>query len=264
MKPIFVCWNPKSPIGNNIAKGLGAEFISRGDDTRARKGQHIINWGCGYDKEVFSTAARIGAKIINKPDAIANAVNKITTFQILERNNIPIPRWTTDAREAQQWIADGVVVYARSKVEGKQGEGLHLYNAKGRRENPTFAELTGFRLFTERFPENWEFKVHVINGKVNHVIRVDRDEDFEQNPFVRNHNEGWTFYDEHKKLAPQIQKMAVAGVAALGLDFGVCDVGVGRKPGQAVIYEINTAPGGMPEDAALYVKAFRKEFGVGK
>lgn len=262
MKPFVFAYNRHSKSAKMLAKELNAvlSYPNKGDAPLER--QPVINWGSSFEAPWLW---QVG-KILNHPNAVKKAVNKLSTFKALERAGIEcLPEYTKDPIVALQWINNRDVVYCRELLTGRKGEGLDVYDLNNQKNRkPNVMDLERFKLFTKGFKSHWEFKVHVINGKVDHVIRVGRDEDFAQNPYVRNHNNGWTFYDEGRDIHPDIKAVCVAGVAALGLDFGIVDIGVGKGLGEMCIYEINTAPGGETGDAKFYANAFKKEYGIQK
>jgi len=260
MKPFIFCWNRHSASGKMLAKALKADFGHPESMKAPKVDQPVINWGSSFTPPWHWQTKTY----LNKPEAVGRAVNKLKTFRALQKAGVPTLEFTTSAREALDWINGGVVVYARERLTGKQGEGLHVYDLKNRPEKVTIDSLEKYKVFTKRFHSFYEFKLHVMNGKVDHVIRVSRDTDYENDPYVRNHNNGWTFYDEDRKLAPEIYDAATAAIRALGLDFGVVDMGVAKEQRKCCVYEVNTAPGGMHADILLYVKALKREFGIKK
>jgi D-alanine-D-alanine ligase-like ATP-grasp enzyme len=60
---------------------------------------------------------------------------------------------------------------------------------------------------------------------------------------IRNHDNGFIF--ARSEVAPPrcILDYSLAAVSALGLDFGAVDLGYNVKREEAVVYEVNTAPG---------------------
>lgn len=260
MRPFVFSWSRLSKSAKMLKEVLKADFSYPDKGTAPKAGQVVINWGSSYEPP---WAWQVG-RYINKPSAVRNAVNKLRTFKLLQQQGLPIPQFTTSIIDGLRWIREGGVVYARTLLTAKRGDGCEVYHLKKRPQEVTMEDLEDVKLFTKGFVSTWEFKVHIINGKVDHVIRVSKDEDYLQDPYIRNHDNGWTFYDEKRDLHPEIKRVCVASVAALGLDFGVVDIGVGKGNGEMCIYEVNTAPGGEMEDARMYARAICKEFGVQK
>lgn len=115
-----------------------------------------------------------------------------------------------------------------------------------------------------------EYRFHVVNGKVltaahkNHVL----DFDTEEQKLIRSYNNGWTFKTLGSNFIASwrwwepASELSVAAVRALGYDFGAVDIGitedVGSTKGSVYVIEINSAPGLIPEHAALYAEEFSK------
>jgi hypothetical protein len=268
MQPMVFGWRPKSKSAIKIAAALGAEFTHRDSDYEGKRGQVCINWGAGWNAPQHGSA-----RIINRPEAIARAVNKLDTFRILNAAKVPTPEWTTDPIRAWRWISQGHTIFGRQELEAKAGKGIILLSNKPFRADQVGAQVKGVddilrhhcQAYTKKFDAKWEFKIHVAFGQVRWIweIAEDKADWSDQDGLIRNYDNGYYFRYASRALQAKLKKVVFTNcenaIKALGLDFGVCDIGVAKNGKDMVIYEINTAPAVDEYDASLYAKMFRRE-----
>lgn len=207
----------------------------------------FINWGNG--------AGTLAASI-NPYSVVSAAGNKLSTFRALEgKDGIRIPDFTTDRAVATAWIGDGAGVVCRTKLRGHSGDGIVLAN--------TAEEMVAAPLYTKYIKKQDEYRVHVAFGEVIDIQakrkRRDVPPDFATNYKVRNHHTGWVYCRENLNPPDGIGPMAVATVAALGLDFGAVDIIYNAKRNENYVLEVNTAPGLTGTTVTKYADAFARE-----
>lgn len=192
----------------------------------------LINWGC-------SSIAPHNYRVINRPEKVYTATNKIKTFQQLRLNNIPIPMYFTDIGGATDAHRSGSTVYARHLTRSNSGKGIEVC------EPGTF--IPNAPLYTIGIPCKREYRVHVFQGQViDLVAKCKRNGDTETGDYIRNHSMGYIFV-RHGITIPdgvrsQLSSLAISAVSALGLDFGAVDI-IRSMDNQLYVLEINTAPG---------------------
>ena len=75
----------------------------------------LINWGRhGFD----------GYNVINLPQAVSWARNKLESFKHFTQFKVPTVEWTTDRITAAQWINQKAPVYLRHTITGQGGAGI--------------------------------------------------------------------------------------------------------------------------------------------
>jgi glutathione synthase/RimK-type ligase-like ATP-grasp enzyme len=231
-----------SGTADSLADAVNGKLLKL-EDSKYRKqpGQLLINWG---NSHAFREAIDL-----NQPAAVAVATSKTRTFDALERGGIPIPDWTTDANQAQQWLETGKIL-GRDKDTGSGGEGITIYK-KGE-------EIKPHKFYVKYFKKNREFRIHVFKGKVIFVQEKLKKKGVENvNKYIRSHDRGWCFAFNHLVENPATQGVELVGlssVAALGLDFGAVDLGWHRESG-IVVFEVNTAPGLEETSLRAYANA---------
>lgn len=239
----------KSAGGLDVKKALGCQQIRHTESTfKGSPDKVVINWGCGSQlpKEVLK------CNIINKPEAIYNAIDKREFLRLCTDAGVRTVPWTLTRREGSLWITQGAIVYCRTRLEGRQGQGIVIATHS--------QELVEARLYTKGISCDREYRVHVCDGEVIAVHRKVQDGETPENTnthAIRNTENGWVF--RRVTIYPKdITTQAIPAIKAAGLDFGVVDVLYDGT--QAYVLEANTAPGidTMEWTCEQYAKALKK------
>lgn len=206
----------------------------------------LINWGSGNPQ--FNTT---GINIINRPEAVRMASNKLSAFRKMQESGVNLPGFTASRDEALGWIGEGRTVMARTLLSAHSGRGIVVAR--------TSEELPYAPLYTRYFSKTKEMRVHVFQGRVIDYVekkaKLDRDP-ATYNRYIRNTVNGWIFSREGVTQNPKVVEQAVRAVQALGLDFGAVDVLWNDK--KAVVLEVNTAPGLCGTTLVRYTEAIRQ------
>jgi len=230
-------------LGNRagILRATPKQVAKYGDFT------HIINWG--------NSERRFNCEYINIPEAVGNAANKLRTAQCLGARGISQAPYTTSRDAAQNWNDKGEVVVVRNKLNGHSGQGIVIL------DSPTWVPEAP--LYTKYIKKAEEYRVHVFNGEVIDIQMKRRRLDVPDekvNWQVRNHDNGWVFTRDGISAPDCVIHSAVESVAALRLDFGAVDIGYNIHRGEAVVFEVNTAPGLEGTTLEKYYEALLKLF----
>lgn len=212
----------------------------------------LINWGASSIKRAV-TAYRV----INEPEAIRLAANKLKTFRKLAENgDINIPEFTENPYTAVEWFDAGQTVVARHTLTGHSGEGISIANA-GKEIPEGFIDAP---LYTKYIRKKQEYRVHVCNGEAFFIQRKARSKDVadaDVNWQIRNHANGFIF--AHKDLGDlpfELEEQAVLAVDQLGLDFGAVDIVFDLDKKRPTVLEVNTACGIEGTTLEKYVEQF--------
>src|SRR5574342_560405 len=113
--------NKASESANALKESLNIRKIKK-ENSKFKGGANklVINWGSSAPPE-----AVLACNVLNHPDAVRKAVNKLQAFQILSEE-VDIPEWTESQQEASKWLAEGCTVVVRTVVNGHGGEGIVL------------------------------------------------------------------------------------------------------------------------------------------
>lgn len=210
----------------------------------------LINWGhAGTLPENVANAGRI----INRPQAVRAAANKLLCFELLSQAGVRVVPHTVDPTVAAGW---GSKVVVRHTLNGHSGEGIEIV------ENGL--DIPAAPCYTEYIVKETEWRVHVLGGEVIDCARKIRDPNYtgEINWAIRNRAGGFIFARNSGEPSDDVLEQAINAVRASGLDFGAVDVMVNketrRRPNaEAFVLEINTAPGIMGTTAERYAEAMR-------
>lgn len=216
---------------NRIAPGTKPSYVST-----------IINWG-------NSNPGFTAYRIINKPEAVKVAANKLSTLQALKKAGIPVPDFTTEYLVAKSWQERGYRVVLRHKVSSHSGNGIEIAYPE--------SDLKYAPLYTKYTKKDKEFRVHVVDGKViDFCEKRKRISDEPVDPLIRSHQNGWVFCRVDVYLTDRMRQVCIQAVKALGLDFGAVDF-ITRDDKMWVL-EVNTAPGICKTSLKAYADAFRR------
>lgn len=229
-----------------LSKALGAKRIKHNSTTfigRARK--TVINWGCSeLPDEVMK------CQILNHPDAVRLAANKLHTFNALEAAGVSIPPFTTHRDKTANWTT----IVERHVLNGNSGEGIVICEEGD--------ELGDAPLYTKYIPKKNEYRIHVFNGEVIDTQRKARVKDVadeDVNWKIRNMDNGFIFArNEDHNIPYGVCLEAHKAVLGLGLHFGAVDVIYNEKEHKAYVLEVNTAPGLSGTTLEKYVEAFNE------
>ena len=226
---------------------------------KGNKAHTVINWGSSVALPDHCNKGRV----INTPDAVAKAANKLTFFthcSTLGDESPRIPAWTTNKAEVAQWLADGRTAFARKVLNGNSGEGIVDVI-----DTSVLDTVPDGTLFTMYVPKKLEWRIHVAFGKAFDVQRkaartTNTVEGFTPNWRVRNFANGFVFERNGSgKPHADVIDQAVKATVGLGLDFGAVDVIWNEKHKQAFVLEVNTAPGIEASTLHQYSNMFIEE-----
>lgn len=208
----------------------------RTDGSKYVPKQHhtIVNWGRSTNP--FGDIPNL--RIINHPNSVLLATNKLRTFQAFKEREFPhVPEWTTERDVAASWIGEGGVAVCRTVLNGHSGRGIVVAE--------TMDQLVAAPLYTRYVKKLKEFRCHVAFGNVVDVQekrrRAGADEAADSK--IRNHQTGWVYCRENIVEPEDLRQIAVTALAALGLDFGAVDIIYNQKQNRCYVLEINTACG---------------------
>lgn len=244
MKYKIFAYNPRSQGARELRRRLGCLMIRHTGRYRGFRNHAIINWG---SSGLPIWEQRVG-EVLNNPEAVLFSTNKLRTFEVLSWANISVPPWTTEIREAQEWLQKGKKVVCRTILNGHSGNGIVIVIDNG---------LVHAPLYTQYVPKKKEFRIHVFRGRV-----IDRQEkrrrrgNIQVDNYVRSYANGWVFCRDNLVLPDGIDQLAINTVEALGLDFGAVDIIWNEHYNKCYVLEVNSAPGIEGSTADNYARAF--------
>jgi hypothetical protein len=243
MKPVLFPYKLGSASAKKLSLAFNAERVRPDGQFRNNFKRPIINWG---NSQVPNWMNKWEDQVIlNHPDNVKIASNKLLTFQKFAEHDVKCPEWTTNYPEG----LGGDHWFARKTLTGKGGDGIVSF---------VLGEDIVAPLYTKYFKKKHEFRVHVFDGKVIDFVLKKKRLEHQVNYQVRNHDGGWVFCREGVIVPVVVLQEAIKAVAALGLTFGAVDIGYNEKRNEPCVFEVNTAPGLEGTTLDRYVKAFKE------
>jgi len=253
-------------MGSESAKALsellGSKRVRDIGRYTPKRGHTVLNWGLGRAPSWLGTASTRGVRILNNPDAVNVASNKLSTFRALQSAGISIPEFTTSHLVARSWLDAGEIIVERHNLRGSSGEGIRIVSMD---DEDTEADIQQAPLYTKFIAKTAEYRVHIFNGQMidfvqkKRVSTERRDDTF--NPYISSMEHGWVFTRTEVPEVPGVIRLAQAAVAALDLDFGAVDIM--SFEGRSYVLEVNTAPGLAGTTLVKYGNALRRFMGAG-
>jgi glutathione synthase/RimK-type ligase-like ATP-grasp enzyme len=246
-----------SESAKTLANGLGVKRLRlKGSKANFGRSSVTINWGNTDNGHDCYTGE---GTVLNQPSAVKFAVNKATFLQGLSDESY-IPRSTTEKKEARDMFAFCKKIVVREVLTGSAGKGITILDAV----NFEHYDHSKAKLYVEYIPKKYEYRIHVVDGKVIDRRRKARKKDVSDedvNWQVRNLENGFIYaIDPDFDFPKEADKVAIDCVAKAGLDFGAVDIVHNTTRGCSVL-EINCAPGLEGTTVESYVKAFQEMAG---
>lgn len=244
-------YNPGSESAKALAEALGIKRIKHEGKDLNLKQSILINWGASKIERVMHGIKQI----LNMPECVAKATNKLHTFKALEEAEVSIPEFTTNKEEAIGFLQDGKdrAIVCRTKLTGHSGEGIVIAE--------TAEQVVDAPLYTLYIKKKEEYRIHVMHGEAFFVQRKARKlevADDQVNWKVRNLAGGFIFANKDVEVAEEAKQQAIMAVDALGLDFGAVDIIWNEKENKYYVLEVNTACGLEGTTLEKYVEQFKK------
>lgn len=253
-------WNTDSIGVKLLKKALGIRALKRENSKYFPSPNHtIINWGCSEMPQSFSIT-----RIINKPEIVAIASNKLSFFEHMSREGVDNPRlpeFTTSKQEAIKLVNAGHTVLARTLLRASSGDGIYFLNST------TLNDWINAGLYVVYKKKKEEFRVHFVLGQqVDVQKKALRVNDPHGNPIdrsavdtrIRNRSNGYIFARNDIVVPPDVITQATKAYKASGLDFCSIDVIWNEHEQKAYVLEANTASGMEGTTVDNYSRAFQE------
>lgn len=254
MKAVIFPYNVGSKSARALAKALHTICV-RENGTYVPRPDHVIfNWG----NPRAPRWKMLGGKVKNHWGLLPIGQNKLLAFREFQKQGIPTPDWTTDRKEAENWLRNEGIVLARTLLNSHSGNGIVLATKS--------AELASAPLYVLYKRKKKEFRIHVFMGKVIDIqqkrLANGAKEEENYNQYIRSHANGWIFARENITEPKDLRSLAIKAVSALGLDFGAVDIIYNEKENKCFCLEVNSAPGLEGQTLVSYTNAIKEYINV--
>ncbi len=195
------------------------------------------------------------------------SLNKLTCFQRLENEGVPVPTFTTHRETAHVWLQEGCRrIYERHVLRGSEGEGIRIVEATAEGEIQGEG-LTDAPLYVKGMHGvRREYRIHVFQKEGVRRVFVQqkrrRTTDVEETT-TKVVSGIWLMAGSSHimtSLPPRTQTIdaAVGAIVALGLNFGGVDlIEMDDVTKGSVVLEINCAPGLQGGTLDFYAHAIK-------
>lgn len=239
-------YNQGSKSARALAEALGGRVLKKqGSTWRARADDIVLNWGC-VDMPIAPYAR---ALVLNFPNRVRAASNKLLAFQAMKELEVPIPDFWTRKEEIPD---DAFPIVCRTMLAGHSGAGIVMA--------ATRADLVNAPLYVKYIKKQEEYRIHCGYRSIISVQRKARSRDVPDdrvNWQVRNHANGFVYVREGVVPPESVTRAALDALEAVTLDFGAVDVIWNNRERKAYVLEVNTAPGLEGQTVIDYANYFR-------
>lgn len=283
------CKNQTRPSARSLRDSLAAEGLNAkllkllGSTWTGTNRSLLVNWGCSS-----RITSGTNAKVLNRPNNIANAANKLKSFELFKQHDVSHPWYVarSDNDFMEKLVTEAVEnphagFMFRTTATGYGGEGIHpveflgvkVIEHSGTINRDTVESYIRLVLnnisdpvvfVSKYFKARDEFRVHVVCGQVifcqRKALRQDDQRPANPNFAVRNHTNGFIFQQNNIEVPEVVKAEAVKAVQALGLDFGAVDIKSKQeasRPEHCAVLEVNSAPGISGNTLKAYTEVFK-------
>ena len=110
---------------SKLKQQLNAKIIKLENSAyRYRVGDIILNWGNSTLPSWINDSVR--EFVLNQPEAVRAASNKLMTLVTFETEGVPTVPWTTSPDQVATWLEEGSKVFVRHSLNGHSGEGIEV------------------------------------------------------------------------------------------------------------------------------------------
>ena len=204
---------------------------------RGKPSDTIINWG--------NVSVVHNSRYLNPLQAVKNATNKLSTFNLLKQANVSTPPFFTSHSE----LDPDTTYVARTTITGHSGEGIVV---------GVPADLPSAPLYTQFLPKQAEYRVIVVGSEAIDTKQKLKKRDFEgdRSPHVWNCNNGYVYARNDIQFPDSLAPTAIAAVSALGLSYGAVDIIY--HDNTPYVLEVNTAFGLCGHTTQLVATAIKQ------
>lgn len=184
-----------------------------------------------------------------------HSVDKLTQYQWFQDNEIPALDFTESDKTANDWLADGHVVFGRKYLNASCGKGIVIWSPEDLEHlNPGPHSCP---VYTKYKKKKREFRVHVFKDQVVAVTEKKRRKEFngERDTKIRNLANGYVFVQTVENEPEGLRELALRAAAVSSSDFRGVDVGYNQLKDELFIIEVNSAPGIQGTNLNKYLEA---------
>lgn len=223
------------PSAKYLADLLGGDYLLVDGGIRDYPDHDfIINYGS-------SVPIPHAERVVNKPEAVAICVNKISTLKRVAHGI----EWTKSRDMALQWLREDGAVVSRATECGSKSSGVTICETEA-----TFAEAPA-KFWTRYFWHDHEVRINVFKGKILSVYEK----------VLMEEDDGLFFEFKPLKIvgdSPQVAEMMDSISKKIGIDLYGMDVLVNSE-GECRLLEVNSGAALHEGTETPLVREIKKE-----
>jgi glutathione synthase/RimK-type ligase-like ATP-grasp enzyme len=199
-----------------------------------------------YHRKVFRTTK---VRPLRKQFKYGQSINKVQQYNWFRANEIPALEFTTEASQAQQWLAEGQTVFGRKFLNASCGKGIVVMES-----SEDFVTCPVYTLYKKK---KREFRIHVFKEQVVAVVEKKRRREFngERDTKIRNLANGYVFIQSVSNEPDGLRELALRAASVSPSDFRGVDIGFNEKKNELFVIEVNSAPGIQGSNVNKYLQA---------
>lgn len=161
--------------------------------------------------------------------------DKVFQYQWFEQQQLSRLEYTTVQAVAQEWANTGEVVVCRTLTKASEGKGIVLAE--------TADQVVVAPVYTKYRKKKKEYRVHIFQDSVVHVLEKRRKAGTEGDSKIRNTVNGYVFCSENVIEPEGLRELALKASKVTKSDFKGVDIGYNEKKNELFVIEVNSAPG---------------------
>ena len=181
-----------------------------------------------------------------------HSVNKIQQYEWFAEQGLSALEYTTSGYTANDWYAEGKVVFGRKYLNSSCGKGIVIFDPS----NITGLAPNNCPVYTVYKKKKREFRVHVFKNTVVSVVEKRKKTGWtdQRETKVRNLANGYIFCQQVENEPAGLRELALKAAAVSPSDFRGVDIGYNEKNDDLFIIEVNSAPGITGSNINKYVQ----------
>jgi hypothetical protein len=181
-----------------------------------------------------------------------HSINKLAQYEWFKQQGLSALEFTTSGYTANDWYAEGKVVFGRKYLNSSCGKGIIIFD-------PSIVE--GFApnncpVYTVYKKKKREFRVHVFKDTVVSVVEKRKKVGWtdQRDTKVRNLANGYIFCQQVENEPAGLRELALKVAGVSPSDFRGVDIGYNERNDELFIIEVNSAPGITGTNIRKYVE----------
>jgi hypothetical protein len=184
------------------------------------------------------------------------SVDKLYQYNWFKEQGLSALEYTTSGYIANDWYANGKVVFGRKYLNSSCGKGIIIFDSKAIQDQAP----NNCPVYTLYKKKKREFRVHIFKDTVISVVEKRKKVGWidQRDTKIRNLANGYIFCQEVSNEPEGIRELALVAAKISPSDFRGVDIGYNEKNNELFIIEVNSAPGITGSNIQKYVEEIKQ------